>query len=42
MLNDLITSFIVFLLNRFAFDFTEDQCDLIQEELDKFKRMEIL
>ena len=31
MINSIVTSFIVFLLDRFAFDFTEDQRDLIQE-----------
>ena len=35
MMNNIITSFIVFLLNRFAFNFTEDQRDLIQEVLSE-------
>ena len=35
MLNELITTFIVFLLNRFAFDFTEDQRDRISEVLSE-------
>lgn len=34
-MNSIITSFIVFLLNRFAFDFTEDQRDRIQEVLSE-------
>ena len=35
MLNELITTFIVFLLNRFAFHFTEEQRDRIQEVLSE-------
>lgn len=35
MLNELVTTFIVFLLNRFAFDFTEEQRDRIQEVLSE-------
>ena len=34
-MNSIITSFIVFLLDRFAFDFTEDQRDRIQEVLSE-------
>ena len=35
MINSIITSFIVFLLNRFAFNFTEDQRDRISEVLSE-------
>lgn len=35
MLNELVTTLIVFLLKRFAFDFTEDQRDRIQEVLSE-------
>lgn len=35
MLNELVTTLIVFLLNRFAFDFTEDQRDRISEVLSE-------
>ena len=35
MINSIVTSFIVFLLDRFAFDFTEDQRDRIQEVLSE-------
>jgi len=34
-MNSIITSIIVFLLNRFAFDFTEDQRDRISEVLSE-------
>ena len=30
-MNSIVTGIVVFLLNRFAFNFTEDQRDLIQE-----------
>jgi len=35
MFNEFITKLIVFLLSRFAFNFTEDQRDSIQEILSE-------
>ena len=35
MINEIITKVIVFLLDRFAFDFTEDQRDRISEVLSE-------
>jgi hypothetical protein len=35
MINELVSKVIVFLLNRFAFDFTEDQRDRISEVLSE-------
>jgi hypothetical protein len=35
MINDIVTKVIVFLLDRFAFNFTEDQRDRISEVLSE-------
>ena len=35
MINEIVTKVIVFLLNRFAFNFTEDQRDRISEVLSE-------
>ena len=34
-MNSIVTGIVVFLLNRFAFNFTEDQRDRIQEVLSE-------